>query len=100
MRGSLASSAILTGRRLSTEIPDTSGILIIAFSAAEPTSPVAPVRIRCIRKSMMLCDSQWVGWIWGQKEAGSKVLPPPLENKPARVNFVRSALPQYVPLST
>ena len=48
MRGSLMSSAILTGRLLRMDMRDTSFILIMVSKTAEPTSPVAPVKMRCI----------------------------------------------------
>lgn len=47
-RGSFASSAIRTGLRLRIEILDTAAFLSMASSTEDPTSPVAPVRIRCI----------------------------------------------------
>lgn len=49
-RASFASSAIRTGLRLKIEILDTAELLSMASSTEDPTSPVAPVRIRCILK--------------------------------------------------
>lgn len=50
--GSLAFSAIATGRRLRMDILVTSAVLSMASRTLEPMSPVAPVRMRCIIRSL------------------------------------------------
>lgn len=48
MRSSLVSSSMGTGRRLRMEILEISGLARSATRAAEPTRPVAPVRMMCM----------------------------------------------------
>lgn len=51
MRSSLFSSNMGTGRRLRMEILEMSGLARSATRAAEPTRPVAPVRMMCMVES-------------------------------------------------
>lgn len=65
IRASFAASAIFTGRLLSIDILVTSVMLIMALKTAEPTRPVAPVKMRCI-----VVDPLFSFWL-GEKEEGA-----------------------------